>query len=139
MDRCLLVQEKNRTQDGPHIRVLVPGGRSAQVDGEASRHDLIKDLFHGQEYDIFCSGLAICNDTSFVSLSKKTDIVFLLIFSNVQYNPQTVLLVGDVSEKLFLLVDGIEDPGTLRSVCALTTAKIHSEKRPGKNKTHSGW
>ncbi len=128
----MLVQEMNRTQDGPHIRVLVPGGRSAQVDGEASRHDLIKDLFHGQEYDIFCSGLAIyATDTSFVSLSKKTDIVFLLIFSNVQYNPETVSLVGGVSEELFLLVDGIEDPGTLRSVCAWTKAKINSEKRPG--------
>ena len=62
---------------------------------------------------------------------KKPDNVFLLIFSNVQYNPETVSLVGGVSEELFLLVDGIEDPGTLRSVCAWTKAKINSEKRPG--------
>ncbi len=128
----MLVQEINRTQDGPHIRVFVSGGRRAQVDCEASRNHLIKDLFHGQEYNIFCSGLAIyATDTSFVSLSKKTDIVFLLIFSNVQYNPQTVSPVGDVSEELFLLVDRIEDPGILRSTCAWTKAKINSEKRPG--------
>ncbi len=77
-------KRKKQNPRWPHIRVLVPGGRRAQVDGEAPRHDLIQDLFHGQEYDIFLFRPCNMQQIPLLCPCQKTDIVFVLIFSNVE-------------------------------------------------------